>query len=63
MRSVVCGSPSLFAGGIAQAEALLDTYHGYRGITAAGLDAAAAAGFGEAVAAGLEAATAKALDF
>ena len=63
VRSVVCGSPALFAGGIAQAEALLETYHGYRGITAAGLDAAAAAGFGEAVAAALEAATAKALDF
>ena len=63
VRSVVCGSPALFSGGIAQAEALLETYHGYRGITAAGLDAAAAAGFGEAVAAALEAATAKALDF
>ena len=63
VRSVVCGSPSLFAGGIAQAVALLETYHGYRGITAAGLDAATAAGLGDAVAAALDAATAKALAF
>ena len=63
VRSVVCAAPALFTQGPEQAAALLDSYHGYRGVTAAGLSAAEAAGFAEAITAALEAATQKALNF
>ena len=63
VRSVVCAAPALFAAGPDQAAALLETYRGYRGITAAGLAAAEAAGFAASLHRALEAATAKALDF
>lgn len=63
VRSVVCAAPALFTQGPEQAAALLDSYHGYRGVTAAGLTAAGAAGFAEAITAALEAATQKALNF
>jgi pyrroline-5-carboxylate reductase len=42
-----------------EAPRLLAVYHDYRGITAAGLDAAGAAGFGRSLAAALEAALAR----
>lgn len=63
VRSVVCEAPGLFAGGLAEAEALLESYHGYRGVTAAGLRAAQEAGFGASIEAALSAATEKALNF
>lgn len=59
-ESVVCEGAALLSGQIAQeAPRLLDLYHGYRGVTAAGLDAAEAAGFGRSLAAALEAALSK----
>lgn len=63
VRSVVCEAPGLFTSGLAEAEALLQSYHGYRGVTAAGLAAAEAAGFATAIEAALAAATDKALNF
>lgn len=63
VRSVVCEAPGLFTAGLAEAEALLASYHGYRGVTAAGLAAAQAAGFAQAITAALDAATDKALNF
>ena len=56
----VLASGAALAGQVETAGALLDTYRGYRGVTAAGLAAADRAGFGAAVAAALDAATAHA---
>lgn len=61
--SVVCEAPGLFLAGPAEASRLLEAYRGYRGVTAAGLDAAEAAGFVEAIQRALNAATDKALTF
>lgn len=59
-EAVVCEGAALLSGQMAQeAPRLLDAYRDYRGITAAGLDAAAAAGFGRSLAAALEAALSK----
>jgi len=60
VEAVICGSAGLLAGRLAEIPALLDTYHSYRGITAAGLSAATAAGFEEAIDAALSAAYDKA---
>lgn len=56
----VLASGGALAGDPAQVDALLDTYLGYRGVTAAGLNAAVVAGFGQAITAALAAADAKA---
>ena len=56
----VLASGAALAGQVETAGALLDTYRGYRGVTAAGLAAADRAGFGAAVAAALDAAGAQA---
>ncbi len=61
--SVVCDAPALFRHDMAEAARLLDAYRSYRGITAAGLDAAEAAGFASALGRALDAATDKALRF
>lgn len=58
--SSVLASGAALAGQVETVAALLDTYRGYRGITAAGLAAADAAGLPQAVAAALEAASAHA---
>ena len=60
VEAVICGSTGLLAGQMGQIDTLLDCYRSYRGITAAGLDAAQAAGFETAVQAALSAATVKA---
>ncbi len=59
VRSVVCDAPAQFRDGPDRIAALLDTYHGFRGVTSAGLNAAADAGFARAIGAGLDAATAR----
>lgn len=56
----VLASGGALAGDLAQVDSMLDTYLGYRGVTAAGLNAAVAAGFAKAVTAALAAADAKA---
>lgn len=61
VESVVAGSAALLAGQIDGVGAMLDTYRGYRGVTAAGLQAAEDAGFVRAIGAALEAAEARAL--
>ena len=63
VMSVVCDAPGLFRDAPDRAGALLETYHGYRGVTAAGVDAAVDAGFARAIGAALDAATARELDF
>lgn len=63
VASVVCDAPELFRAGPEAVESLLSAYHGYRGVTAAGLDAADAAGFSEAIRRALAAAADKALHF
>jgi len=63
VASVVCDAPDLFRAGPEAVEALLAAYHGYRGVTAAGLDAAEAAGFSGAIGRALAAAARKALSF
>lgn len=60
VEAVICDSPALLKGRVETAPALLDAYRSYRGITAAGLDAAEEAGFSRTLAAALKAATAKA---
>ena len=60
VEAVICGSAGLLSGRLAEIPALLDTYHSYRGITAAGLSAAGAAGFEAAIHAALSAASDKA---
>ena len=60
VEAVVCGSARLMAGRVDGVEALLESYMSYRGITAAGLEAAEAAGFSRAIGAALDAAFAKA---
>lgn len=57
VRSVVCDSPRLFRDDPARVDDLLATYHGYRGVTAAGLAEAEAAGFSDAIRRALTAAT------
>ncbi|HMS95503.1 MAG TPA: pyrroline-5-carboxylate reductase dimerization domain-containing protein [Tabrizicola sp.] len=47
---------------VAHLDAVLDTYEGYRGVTAAGIQAARTAGFQQVIAAALAAAEAKARD-
>lgn len=61
--SVICDATGPLRNGPEAAERLLATYHGYRGITDAGLNAAKAAGFTRALDDALTAATAKALKF
>lgn len=61
--SVVCDATAPLREGPEAADRLLAAYHGYRGITAAGLTAAEAAGFSQALDAALRAATAKAVNF
>lgn len=61
VESVVAGSAALLRGQIGGVGAMLDTYRGYRGVTAAGLAAAEDAGFVRSIGAALEAAEAKAL--
>lgn len=56
----VLASGGALAGNPAQADAMLETYLGYRGVTAAGLNAAVSAGFAQAITAALAAAEAKA---
>lgn len=63
VASVVCDAPELFRSGPDAVQSVIDTLYGYRGITAAGMDAAQAAGLGKSVAAALDAATAKAISF
>lgn len=60
VEAVICGSSGLLAGQMGRVAEILDAYMSYRGITAAGLDAAQAAGFGDAIRAALQAATLKA---
>jgi pyrroline-5-carboxylate reductase len=60
VEAVVCDGADLLRGRIETAPDLLDTYRGYRGTTAAGLDAAEAMGFAKAIQEALEAATIKA---
>lgn len=54
--ATVCGGAQLLAGRIEGAEGMVSTYRGYRGVTAAGLDAAEDAGFVRAMKAALDAA-------
>ena len=63
VRSVVCDSPGLFRADPARIDALLSAYHGYRGVTAAGLNEAEAAGLPQAIRRALTAATEKAMNF
>ncbi len=56
----VLASGAGLTGQVGTLNAVLDAYRGYRGITAAGLDAAEAAGFAQALGRALDAATAKA---
>jgi pyrroline-5-carboxylate reductase len=60
VESVVAGSALLLAGRMDSVSDLLATYHGYRGVTDAGLNAARAAGFSQAIRSALAAAAAKA---
>lgn len=63
VSSVICDAPELFRSGPDAAQGLIDAYYGYRGITAAGMDAAMTVGLGDAVTAALDAATEKAVTF
>lgn len=56
-EAVICGGADMLRGRIGSATDWIETYRGYRGTTAAGLDAAEAGGFSAAVRQGLRAAT------
>lgn len=60
VEAVVCGSSGLLQGQMGRIDDVLDAYKSYRGITAAGLEAAERAGFGQSLRAAMEAATRKA---
>lgn len=57
VEAVVAGSAAGLAGRVTEAGAIVDSLKSYRGITAAGLEAASAAGFAAALDAALDAAT------
>jgi pyrroline-5-carboxylate reductase len=59
VEAVICGSAPFLAGKMGELDALLDTYRAYKGVTAAGLDAAEA-GLHQAMTDALAAASAKA---
>ena len=59
VEAVICGSAGFLAGKMGELDALLTTYRSYKGVTAAGLDAAES-GLRQAITAALAAATAKA---
>ncbi|MFD2439609.1 pyrroline-5-carboxylate reductase dimerization domain-containing protein [Paracoccus kondratievae] len=59
-EAAVVGGARLLEGRMAEAPELLAAYRGYRGTTAAGIEAAEAAGFAKAVTVALAAATDKA---
>jgi pyrroline-5-carboxylate reductase len=59
VEAVVCGSAPFLAGKMGELDVLLNTYRGYKGVTAAGLDAAEA-GLHQAMTDALAAASAKA---
>lgn len=61
--SVICDSTSPLRAGPQVADELLAVYHGYRGVTDAGLNAAEEAGFSRAIEAALTAATQKSMRF
>jgi len=56
VEATVCGGAQLLAGHIEGAESMVSTYRDYRGVTAAGLDAAEKSGFVRAIKAALDAA-------
>jgi pyrroline-5-carboxylate reductase len=56
----VLAAGGALAGQVDKVDQVIATYQGYRGVTAAGLDAATGAGFAQAIAAALAAANAKA---
>ncbi|EAU41933.1 putative pyrroline-5-carboxylate reductase protein [Fulvimarina pelagi HTCC2506] len=60
VTSVVCDAPSLLRGSPAEASHMLETLEGYRGPTAAGIEAARLAGLGKAIGSALDAATKRA---
>ena len=60
VEAVVAGSAAGLAGRVDEAAAIVAALKGYRGITAAGLEAAEAAGFANALAAAMDAAVAAA---
>ena len=59
VEAVICGSAPFLAGKMGELDALLNTYRAYKGVTAAGLDAAEA-GLHQAITDALAAASAKA---
>ena len=59
VEAVICGSAPFLAGKMGELDALLDTYRAYKGVTAAGLDAAEH-GLHQAITDALAAASAKA---
>jgi pyrroline-5-carboxylate reductase len=59
VEAVICGSASFLEGKMGEVGAILDVYRGYKGVTAAGLDAAEP-GLSRAISDALAAATAKA---
>ena len=54
VEATVCGGAQMLAGRIEGAEGMVSTYRDYRGVTAAGLDAAEDAGFVKAINAALD---------
>lgn len=60
VEAVVCGSSGLLLGQMGRIDEVLGAYMSYRGITAAGLEAAESGGFGQSLREALEAATRKA---
>lgn len=59
VEAVICGSAPFLEGKIGELQGILDTYRGYKGVTAAGMEAGEA-GLTQAIQAALAAATAKA---